>query len=290
MPRKLSYVLAGAAAVLLAGPAGAATLTVSAAPNSSVATQTCDSPVGLLSGATTQTIARTCSRADVGLATGFATAAVGHLGAASLSASHSESLGAGIGAQADFFDVVTFTSTDPLATETDVSLNLLLHGILNKAGGFDAAAVEVFTVLGGQFTKLAMGNDADGFTVDRNDFSTFGVLGPATDAVLTTPTLHVFLNSPMVFRLDLQVSSSAGGPADAAGADFGGSFKLPATGVFNLADGVTANAGDYLVDNHFIDPLAGPGTSVPEPTPWALMIAGFGLAGAALRRRLQWLA
>ena len=31
--------------------------------------------------------------------------------------------------------------------------------------------------------------------------------------------------------------------------------------------------------------VAGFGTAVPEPTTWALMIAGFGLAGAGLRRR-----
>jgi hypothetical protein len=44
------------------------------------------------------------------------------------------------------------------------------------------------------------------------------------------------------------------------------------------------NGGDYLVNNHFIDPLAA-STGVPEPTGWALMIAGLSLAGANLRRR-----
>jgi len=284
MPRKRSlFCAAAAAAVLLAGSASAATLTVSAAPNSSVANQTCNGPGGPCSGATTQSVNRTCSRADVGEATGIAVASVGHLGATSISTSHGATLGAGIGAQADFSDIVTFTSTNPALTETDVSLNLLLDGILDK-NNFNAAALEVFVLLGGQFTKLAMRYDADGFTVGQNDFSTSGILAPTTNALLTTPTLHVFLNSPMLLRLDLQVSSSAGGPGGAAGAEFGGSFKFPTNGVFNLANGVTANAGDYLVDNHFIDPLAAP-AGVPEPAGWALMIAGFGLAGAALRRR-----
>jgi hypothetical protein len=282
--RRSFLLLAAGSVGFLVGPAAAATLTVSAGPGSAFATQSCDGPGGPFSGATTQSITRTCSRADVGSATGSAVASVGHLGATSTANSHSDGLGAGIGAQADFSDVVTFTSTNPLATEADVSLNLLLDGIFAKGSGFDAASLELFVIVGGQFTKLAMRFDADGFTVGQNDFSTSGSLGPLTDAVLTTPTLHVTLNSPMLLRLDLLVNTGVSGPSGSSAADFGGSFKLPTSGVFNLADGVTANAGDYLVNNHFIDPLAVSG-GVPEPAGWALMIAGFGLAGAMLRRR-----
>ena len=54
--------------------------------------------------------------------------------------------------------------------------------------------------------------------------------------------------------------------------------------VFNLPDGVTVNAGDYLVNNRYFDPLA-TGGGVPEPASWALMITGFGLMGVALHRR-----
>ena len=47
-------------------------------------------------------------------------------------------------------------------------------------------------------------------------------------------------------------------------ADFGlHSFKF-APSAFLLPDGVTANAGDYIVDNRFVDPLAVP-TDVPAP-------------------------
>lgn len=285
MPRKLSiFGAASVAAMVLAGPAAAATLTVNAGPNSNFANQACDGP-GQFSGSATQSITRTCTRADVGSATGSAVAGVGHLGAHSVAASHNgDSLGAGIGAQADFFDIVTFSSSNPLATEADVSLNLLLDGILEKGQVFDAASVEVFVILGGQFTKLVMTENADGFTVGQNGFSTSGVLGPLTNAILTTPTLHVFLNSPMVLRLDIQTGAGVSGPQGFAVADFGGSFKFPTNGVFNLADGVTANAGDYLVNNRFIDPQAAP-VGVPEPAAWAFMLVGFGGLGAALRRR-----
>lgn len=49
----------------------------------------------------------------------------------------------------------------------------------------------------------------------------------------------------------------------------------------------TADPGGLSYDNFvFDDPAAAPVSGgVPEPSTWALMIAGFGLAGAALRRR-----
>lgn len=44
------------------------------------------------------------------------------------------------------------------------------------------------------------------------------------------------------------------------------------------------NGNSVLADNLTFS-LSGGGGAVPEPTSWALMIAGFGLAGGALRRR-----
>ena len=60
-------------------------------------------------------------------------------------------------------------------------------------------------------------------------------------------------------------------------AAFPGVFTLSAAGIRS----VTFSGGQYGVDN-FTFAATG---SVPEPTSWALMIGGFGLTGAALRRR-----
>lgn len=45
------------------------------------------------------------------------------------------------------------------------------------------------------------------------------------------------------------------------------------------------DAGDYESDNHTVGYFILQGGVVPEPATWAMMIAGFGLVGAAARRR-----
>ena len=93
----------------------------------------------------------------------------------------------------------------------------------------------------------------------------------------------VFGIAPGVHTVDitafLELSSGFGGALDYGNT---GALKFGA-----LADGVsfTSESGVFRPGALQI-PGAGGGTgAVPEPTTWALMIAGFGLAGTALRRR-----
>jgi len=72
----------------LAFPAVAATLVAGAGPNSDSATQACVPPQGNVSGNSTVTFSTTCSRADVGTASGDAVAATGHVGASAQADSH----------------------------------------------------------------------------------------------------------------------------------------------------------------------------------------------------------
>jgi hypothetical protein len=61
-----------------------------------------------------------------------------------------------------------------------------------------------------------------------------------------------------------------------------GSFVLPTAATLRLQIGSGtdfAGGNDFAIDNIVVS------AAVPEPTSWALMIGGFGLAGAALRRR-----
>ena len=62
-----------------------------------------------------------------------------------------------------------------------------------------------------------------------------------------------------------------------------------ADGSFSSGDGFPSDAATTALYLQAIDgydgPALGPTGGVPEPSAWALMLAGFGLAGAALRRR-----
>lgn len=74
-------------------------------------------------------------------------------------------------------------------------------------------------------------------------------------------------------------------PPPKAGAGGGGFFSAAnEDGGPNLGDNTEFNGppGDQEGDG----PIRGPAGPVPEPSAWALMIAGFGMAGAVVRRRL----
>jgi hypothetical protein len=62
-----------------------------------------------------------------------------------------------------------------------------------------------------------------------------------------------------------------------------GSFVVPTAGTLRLQIG---SGNDFAGGNDFaIDNIVVQAAGVPEPASWALMITGFGLAGATLRRR-----
>ncbi|HEY0438417.1 MAG TPA: PEPxxWA-CTERM sorting domain-containing protein, partial [Phenylobacterium sp.] len=66
-----------------------------------------------------------------------------------------------------------------------------------------------------------------------------------------------------------------------------GTFAFSSTGGRNIA-GVsvfTSDPGGLGYDNLLSDIPSTGGGGVPEPSVWALMLGGFGLAGAMLRRR-----
>ena len=236
-------------------------------------------------------LAMTCGdRFGVLTATAFAEA--GHVGATARSATFGgTSTPAAPVAAATYSDFLIFTSSDPTATEAEVSVNILVDGVLNAAKGDPSvftgasAAFDAFIVLTGRLDLEERLNDEGSLFVHNNFGLVSGVLGPAPHGVVRSPTLIVALNRPIFFEMGLEVGSGSVGPGASARSEFGHTFALPTgSDVFNLPGGVTVNAGSYLVNNRYFDPsLVSAG--VPEPASWALMIAGFGLAGAGLRRR-----
>lgn len=64
-------------------------------------------------------------------------------------------------------------------------------------------------------------------------------------------------------------------------------FRVTATGNTNPADTITSYfwADNFELSVNTLDPTGDPAGAIPEPTTWAMLILGFGLSGAVVRRR-----
>ena len=290
MHRTLKLMIA--TVLVLAPMAGrAATFTATVGPSSTGGIGNCVVP-GLVSGSSPVSTSGIC--ADIrGLSSGRASSSFGHIGARSEGvALGNSSIVAQFGATSVFTDQLMFTSADPTATVADVSVNLVLDGILNAAadasqGGSAGSSVGAIVSLGSGSFLLQYALNSEGlFTVVHQDLGlTGGVAAPKFKGAFVSPTVRVALGSPTTFVLYLETGAAGTGSHASALSDFSGSFKLPSgADAFNLPGGVTVNAGDWLVNNRYFDPTL-VSAGVPEPAGWALMIAGVGLAGSALRRR-----
>lgn len=231
-----------------------------------------------------------------GSTAGSANARFGHIGASSSAVTVTDSsVSLFNGASASFFDQVMFTSTDPSATTVDVAVNFAFSGVLNTSvGTFGPGNASIFieAVLGqgaqsGSF--VYNDNTQANFPARRNDFLTIdGTAGGAlNNALLRTPTVTLNLNAPQQFFIRMLTSADAVGTGASSRSDFSNSFGLPTgSDAFFLPAGFTVNSvsGGWLVNNRLVDPNAMRG-AIPEPSTWAMLIAGFGLIGLALRRR-----
>ena len=273
-------ILAGAVLLSFAAPAGAAEFIVRI--NSPVGTASCGDVTSGVSGAP---VARSLACSTAGRLDARAAALFGHVGGTSGANHGGGYFGSAFGINTDslFSDFVTFTSTDPSVTSVLVASNLAFSGTLNVTAS-GVATVDLFYSLFGPGHIYAASN----FGVARNDFAVVegGVSGALSSALLRSRTVSVPTNQPllMTLRLGTGAGVSGGGDPSSARSEFSNSFEVPfGIDAFVLPAGVTANAGDWLVNNRRVDPDAA--GAIPEPSTWAMMIAGFSGMGAALRMR-----
>jgi len=214
---------------------------------------------------------------------GRAAADFGYVGGSSSAAVGSGYFGTafGISTQSVFTDFVTFTAADPSITSVVVAANLAFSGEMNATAAANAS-VDLFYSLAGSFFFSA--NDSTGIV--RNDFGVAqgDVSATLNNALLRTPTFIVPVNQPLLMTLVLSTGAGVGGSGSPASATshFSNSFEVPiGSDAFVLPEGVTANAGAWLVNNRRVVSTA----AVPEPATWAMMLLGFGAVGYLMRRR-----
>ena len=274
-------ILAGAVLLSFAAPAGAAEFIVRI--NSPVGTASCGDVTSGVSGAP---VARSLACSTAGRLDARAAALFGHVGGTSGASVGGLFFGAGFGINtiSQFSDFVTFTSVDPSVTSVLIASNLAFSGTMNATGAGQAGVGLLYFMGGSGFYFYSASQDG----VGRNDFGVAlgSVSGGVTSALLRTamfsvPTKHPIL---MTLRLGTGAGVSGGGDPSSARSEFSNSFEVPfGIDAFVLPAGVTANAGDWLVKNRRVDPDAA--GAIPEPSTWAMMIAGFSGMGAALRMR-----
>ena len=223
-----------------------------------------------------------------GTASATGSASIGHAGASAVAATFDPFSGfaSAPGASGLYSDTVIFHASDPIGFPGGiaVSLNLEFAGTLTstlEAGAVVGVLVQINGV------TVASLHDTSNNGTDTSCNSSFlggeGCANPVTDSNVTSQdTDGVPLDTPVSFLFSVEVSAGSVGAASAT-AEYGDSLDLPiGIDVFNLPEGVTANApASDIINNRFMLPT----TSVPEPSTWAMMLLGFaGLGFAGYRR------
>ncbi|HEY3949618.1 PEPxxWA-CTERM sorting domain-containing protein [Phenylobacterium sp.] len=172
-------------------------------------------------------------------------------------------------------------------------------GELIVNGGFDADNPGAAAPVGWTLTQAASGSD---FFVGTPPFfsalsapntANFGAFGDGDDVL--SQVIATTAGEDYTFSFDL---AHIGLDANDFSASFDGATLLNKVDNadfnfthFSFAVTATSNAttvsfaGREVQDWYELDNVSVTSVTVPEPATWALMICGFGLAGAALRRR-----
>ena len=175
--------------------------------------------------------------------------------------------GANALAAADAFDAATNTTI--IDFESFLPTGVFIDGfgtITGSPGGAASLYGENTTAGGDYFLQVAVN------TVTFNFITPISAFGAFFGGMQVDTTAIVFLDGGGVQTVNIGGDPDEGGFAFVGFTDFGQS--------------ITAVTIDSKIDVFSVDDVRfGGRAAVPEPGAWALMLAGFGLAGAAIRNR-----
>ena len=274
---------------LTASAASADTFNASTSPNT--LSNTCSGAPNVVNSSSPGSANVSCSQGG-GAQTAAAFARPGQVGAMGSVAGVGSANG-----QASFTGTVRFDSA--ASGFTTVAFDLPLSGVLSADVGslppgspalsaFSTIQAEMIFQTQALFFSHSFTDDATGLhdTVFDNGFTVLSgdPHAATTTLVLQSPGALVPLNTDLQFTFIITAGANALSIDGSSSAEFSHTFGFgPGVSPFVLQDGVTANAGGYVVNNRFVGP--GPGSAAPEPGVWAMLVLGFGGAGGLLRSR-----
>jgi len=144
---------------------------------------------------------------------------------------------------------------------------------------------------GATLGRCGPGNGPVAFFGFGNDFAGCGDTQPNIDIDFVDPfnnALDGFTTSFSIFNFDGLIKATA---YDALGGilgttqTFNGALAFSGIGNISRVNLVSLDQDPTTMDDLSFEGVIGVGSAVPEPATWAMMLAGFGMAGAAMRRR-----
>lgn len=161
-----------------------------------------------------------------------------------------------------------------------------------KSGSFDVSQLKLFKGLVGDLQDYAVKisfTTKDGTVVSSWGSYVLAVLGGEYATINGQQFSWDAANGDLVLKLELVMPSKAAG-LGGGGFGGGGGFASIASGpdtasAFTASPVATAAPRINLAGPAIPDREALAAVAVPEPSTWALMITGFGLAGSAVRQR-----
>jgi len=210
-----------------------------------------------------------------------ASASPGHVGASVDVLSFGSAAGTNMQGTAIYTDVFFFHSSNSSLTNTTISLNLNVDGIMNVGGPFATSEILLRTDIAlASVGELRANLDTTGPARCTSSFSGgAGCAGAffAGPTIFTTQSILVGLDSPVIIQLRLDATVSAAAPGSTSDSFFLNSLDFPiGVALFNLLPGITVDAPDSFVSNNIFAP---PGGAAPLPAALPLFATGLGVLG-----------